>query len=193
MIYRTLAASALLVSVAAGPASANLITNGDFATDGSGWTYVSGFGGHQGGQGNPPGSFWINHNGTNVDGSNPDPKLSQGVSTGVGGKYTLTFDYRAWVIGGLQGLAVDIDGVETATYDLLSAAWQTETLSCIASNTTTDIAFRAEINGTDYDALIDNVSVVRDAPQVPVPAAGLLGLAGLSAFGLLGWRRKNQP
>lgn len=175
-------------------AHANLITNGDFATDGSGWAYnnTGVDGGHRTDQGNPPGAFWINHNGSNV-GTDPDPMLSQSIATILGTGYMLSFDAKEFIIGGApgtHGLAVDIDGTEVATFELLNT-WTTETVNFTAAGPATMISFRTEINGTDIDGLVDNVSVVETAPKIPLPAAGLFGLAGIGAFTILGMRRKK--
>ena len=121
------AASMMMAVFASGTTHANLITNGDFATDSSGWTYNNQGvdGGYAGTLGNPAGSFWINHNGNNV-GSDPDPMISQTIATATGNPYILSFDFIARVIAGPKGFAVDINGVEAGTYDL-GGTWVTET------------------------------------------------------------------
>ncbi len=184
-------ASMMMAVFASGTTHANLITNGDFATDSSGWTYNNQGvdGGYAGTLGNPAGSFWINHNGNNV-GSDADPMISQTIATATGNPYILSFDFIARVIAGPKGFAVDINGVESGTYDL-GGAWATETVNFSATGPSTTISFRSEINGTDYDALVDNVSVVQDPSAIPVPAAGLLGLAGIGMLTMLGARRKK--
>ena len=88
-------------------------------------------------------------------------------------------------MGGV-GLAVDIGGVEFATYPILNTNWITESLLFTASGPSTMIGFRSEINGTDYDARIDNVEVTLYQDNgVPEPASLALlsiGLAGLGAM-----------
>lgn len=184
-----------LIGICATTAQANLVTNGDFATNATGWTYNNQGvdGGHLPFEGNPAGSFWINHNGGNV-GSDPDPRLSQTIATAVGNQYELSFDYSGRVITGGLGLGVDIDGVQLATYQILNTNWLTATVLFTAMNSATEIAFRSEINGTDYDARIDNVSVVRyqnggGNGQVPEPATLALFGLGLAGIGVL--RRKK--
>lgn len=105
-----------------GLAQANLIQNGDFATNANGWTYNNEDvdGGYLAGEGNPPGSFWINHNGQNLAGGDLDPRLSQVIATSAGTQYDLTFDYAGRVITGGLGLAVDIGGIEQATFAIVT-------------------------------------------------------------------------
>ncbi|MEF8718337.1 MAG: PEP-CTERM sorting domain-containing protein [Candidatus Accumulibacter necessarius] len=167
-----------------GLAQANLIQNGDFATNANGWTYNNQGvdGGYLPGEGNPLGSFWINHNGRNTPSGDPDPKLSQAIATSAGTQYDLTFDYSGRVITGGFGLAVDIDGIEVASYQILNSNWINATLSFVASGANTTIAFRSEINGTDYDARIDSVAVEVGGNEVPEPAT--LALMGLAFAGL---------
>lgn len=173
---------ALLALALPAVAATELVVNGGFDTDGSGWVYnnLGTDGGWQAGRGNPPGAFWINHNGGPV-GGDPDPMLSQSITTSAGASYSLTFDVVQYVINsGAPAFAVDIDGVEQASFTL-GPTWASHTLDFTAASSSTRLSFRAEINGTDNDALLDNVSVM----VVPEPrtyalfGAGLLALAGL--------------
>lgn len=169
-------------------AEANLITNGNFATDATGWIYNNqGIdGGYQSSIGNLAGSFWINHNGGNV-GSDPDPMLSQTISTVAGSFYELIFDYSPYIIAGGIGLALDINGTNQAAYSLIpGTGWVTESWVFEASGAATTIAFRSEINGTDFDALIDNVSVNPYHQQSPVPEPSTILLLGFGLVGLAG-------
>lgn len=79
----------------------------------------------------------------------------------------------AGVITSGVGLGVNIYGAELATYAVYSSGWITEVLLFNATGTSTHIAFRSEINGTDFDARIDNVDVVLQrgggGGQVPEP------------------------
>ena len=184
-----------MIAVGATVAEASLVTNGDFATNASGWTYnnLGVDGGYLSSEGNPAGSFWVNHNGGNV-GPDPDPRLSQTIATVAGTQYQLSFDYSGRIIAGGLGLGVDIDGVQLATYNILSAAWITETLLFTATGANTEIAFRSEIGGSDYDARIDNVSVVRyvdDGGDGKVPEPATVALFGLGLAGLGAVRRRK--
>ncbi len=169
-----------------GLAQANLIQNGDFATNANGWTYNNEDvdGGYLAGEGNPPGSFWINHNGQNLAGGDLDPRLSQVIATSAGTQYDLTFDYAGRVITGGLGLAVDIGGIEQATFAIVTNDWITGTLSFVATGASTTIAFRSEINGTDYDARIDNVLVEIGEGGNEAPEPATLALMGFAVAGL---------
>ncbi len=183
MKYVVRAAVAAVALAGVSSAQANLVTNGDFATDAAGWTYnnLGVDGGYLAGEGNPPGSFWINHNGGNV-GPDPDPMLSQAIATVAGLQYDLTFDYSGRVIAGGLGLAVDIAGVQSATFSILDNAWRSGSLSFVASGPSTQLAFRSEINGSDFDARIDNVVLLRHAIVLPEP--GTLGILTLAFLGV---------
>lgn len=168
-------------------AQANLITNGDFATNAAGWTFNRNTGGDWGwrASGNPGGSFWINHNGGPVGPGEPDPRLFQSIATAPGQQYLLTFDYaRVVAAGAAVALAVDVDGVQQAAFQVFGDFdWRSESLLFTAGAATSTISFRTEINGTDIDAAVDNVVVVRQAPPA-VPEPGLLALLGLGLLGL---------
>jgi len=184
------------ISVCWMEAQASLIFNGDFATDAAGWTYNNEGvdGGYLSAEGNSAGSFWVNHNGTNVSGD-PDPMLSQEISTVSGIKYQLTFDYSGRVItGSPDGFAVDINGLEVATFLISGTDWLSESLEFTAFGANTLIAFRSEINGTDFDARVDNVSVGEstDGPApVPEPSIFALMVFGLAGIGYSRHRRKK--
>jgi hypothetical protein len=115
--------------------------------------------------GNPGGYIWLNH-----QGGNTDPAVEQEIyGLTIGKQYTITGDYRAGKDAenncqctGTQVLAIDIDGKEIATFPMPEhpSQWVQFTATFTANSTNHRIRFRAEINGTDGDVALDNISVV---------------------------------
>ena len=179
------------------PVCANLITNGDFATNLNGWT--TGGAGCAGtinfsSAGNPGGSVILNGCGE----STLDPFVSQSISgLSVGATYIVTWDMALHVnIGGGTGksFGVFLDSEPNNPLRLtefLDNSWHTVQTSFVATNTTQSVIFAAELDGrtpggpgtaTDVSYLLDNVSVNAVATTVPEPAAFGLAFAGLAAL-----------
>jgi hypothetical protein len=180
------------------PARANLIANGDFATNIAGWT--TGGGGCVGNPtwdagGNPTGSVLLNGCGE----SSVDPFASQ-ILAGltIGATYTVNWDMQLHsnVAGGGTGksFGVFLDteaGTPLALAEFLDTAWHNQQISFVATSTSHTIFFAGELDArtpggpgltTDVSYRLDNVAVNAAVAGVPEPSAlvlSALGLAGL--------------
>ncbi|WP_020538916.1 hypothetical protein [Lewinella cohaerens] len=115
--------------------------------------------------GNPGGYIWLND-----QGGDTDPSVEQEIyGLTIGKQYTIIGDYRAGKDAvnncqcpGTQVLAIDIDGKEIATLPMPEhpSGWVQFTAVFTATSTSQRIRFRAEINGTDGDVALDNISVM---------------------------------
>ena len=205
--------AAVVALFAAGTASAspvNLITNGNFETVATGYTFNSGFKVINNGSSALTGwtvgasSVDLIRNAYNaIDGysvdmlGTPGPGfLSQSFSVVAGQRYNLSFD-MARNSGGPagQGVAVSFGGVAGNFYSTAAASntlYSSNTLSFTAATTglaTLSFASAAKA-GTPFDkysgAVIDNVSVMA---AVPEPETYAMLLAGL---GLMGFLRRRK-
>ena len=117
--------------------------------------------------GNPGGYAWLNHEGLETD-----PDINQDVNGFEPGfKYVIIGDYK----GGDNALvhynnpgdtvfAVDIDKNEIALFTMPDpvSKWTIFKTYFTATDTTHILRFRAEINGTDGDIAIDNISIYKN-------------------------------
>ncbi|NDP23103.1 MAG: hypothetical protein GZ091_18785, partial [Paludibacter sp.] len=141
-----------------------LIKNGDFSANTNEWI-LSGndFAGGFKNEGGTNGGFFI----VNAGGDPfSDPSISQEIrGLTVGETYTITGDYRSfygnYVIGQLT-FGVDVDGVQIVELPNPGTTWTNFSTTFIASSISQTIRFRSEINGTDVEMAIDNISI-----QVP--------------------------
>jgi hypothetical protein len=188
IVFVAILGSVLLVSGLSRRAAAAIIVNGDFDSSvpsngtGGGWTSlnIDSAGGWRSTGGNSGGVFILNDNG-----NAPDPTIMQlvtGLTAGV--TYRLTGDYANEHQGtGANTFAVDVDGVTLDKLDYPGpGVWGSFSFDITASDTDLLIAFRAEIDGSDTDYKIDNISLVDvNAETVPEPAS--LAIWGLGALG----------
>ena len=178
------------------------IVNGDFEIPvpingtGGGWTSSGvNFGGWQASSGNPAGHMLLNLNGV----GDRDPVVQQTLTNLVAGReYQVTWDYLRHVGSQTHSFGVFLD---TQTDPLLldnskaiflgenlAGGWATEIATFVATSTTHELFFAAELdnrtnggNGvTDTSYRLDNVSLA--ATGVPEPASAIIPCLLLGAF-----------
>ena len=156
-----------------GTSQAQLVTNGTFDSNASGWSWenIDGAGGWRSAGGNPDGNFILNSNG-----STTDPTISQLV-TGLtpSAQYTLSGDFASVysTYGSPSALSFGIfaDGTLIASYARPGGEDVYGSFSVDISATDSDIllAFKGEMDGDDSSYRIDNISLIlSDDPPPPV-------------------------
>ncbi|MCE2885385.1 MAG: hypothetical protein LW806_10855 [Planctomycetaceae bacterium] len=147
-----------------GGTGVELIVNGGFSMGSQGWkaSNIDGAGGWRASGGQPAGMFILNDSG----GVESDPTIRQTVGSLVeGARYLLTGDFRGANIinspvGGIS-FAVDLDGSTVFSAAAISmVTWQSFAVKFEATSSTVEVSMRAEIDGTDNDFAIDNISLV---------------------------------
>ena len=192
--------AALLVSVSAVPASANLLQNPSFNSGTAfGWSGVAltlGPAGPAGGAPGAPGGYAAAMACSNASALNNNGcSISQSITTVVGQSYDVSFwaynlnstiadatRQQFKVLFGTNNLGVTSYG--------LSKVWTEFKMSVVATSTTTlfRLYARNDLSTTYYDGF----SIVATPLAVPEPA--ILGLFGLGVVGLgLGRRRRGSP
>jgi hypothetical protein len=205
----TLAVALGLFAIAAPPASANLISNGDFETGNfSGWTVTP-----------PDGNVVVlsgsdyqpccGTTGTGAELSNhfasfgpgniaiTGVTIGQTFSTIAGQTYNFSFNYGA-LGGGSEQLQFEI--ITGASQQILTAVanddldhvFQSMTGTFIASSSTTikfgDLGGLADTQANNVDFILDNISVT----AVPEPSTWAMLLLGFAGLGFIGFRRRNK-
>ena len=133
-----------------------LVTNGTFDTDTSGWTLSSG------------GTHTVSSGELTIDRDGDlavIPYITQGISTVVGNLYLLSFEVKA---GSTFSYSVSLDGVEVITPTSVTTG--TKTLTFVATETTTDVALFSR-NSIASVLVLDNISVKEvlfDQPNAPL-------------------------
>jgi hypothetical protein len=155
-------------------AQGNLIVNGGFDIDSSGWTLtnVAGNGGAgPGDKGNPGGMISLK---SVTPSPATDPTISQTVNSLTPGiVYVVSGDYEnmTQIHGGLVSFGVAIDSVlffqTSAPFDF---NWHTFSFDYTATSSSALLSIAAEMNGTSVYYGIDNIAMY----AVPEPSAGCL-------------------
>jgi hypothetical protein len=205
---------AALAAISVPAHASNLLTNGDFETSDNGfsetqtpvsWTNV----GHNDGViaysvfGTPAynGNYFYDLGGYGNPLGPVGDGITQTVATNSGQAYTLAFGLTSENNSDLATqLTVIIGGQSTAfnltdnpSYGELAAPFSTETISYVATGTSTAISFIETANGSNgnNDPLIDGVSFASSsASAVPEPATWAMMLFGMGAIGIAVRRRQ---
>ena len=158
-----------------GLAQGNLVINGGFDTDTSGWTIsnVSNIGGYSSSFGDPAGSVFLFN-----PSLPPVPTASQEInSLNPGSLYVISGDYLG---GGKDtvdnGFGVALDGVflfETVAPPTRTN-WYSFSFEYTPASTSALLSLSSQINGTDDQYYIDNISIVI-APEPPAVSLLFLG------------------
>jgi|SRR5208282_4240934 len=147
----------------------NLVSNGGFDTDASGWTItnVGIGGGYTTYLGNPPGSVDLYN--PLFGSSYPSPTASQEINSLTPRQfYTVSGDYSG---GGKDtvdnSFGVALNGVFLfETNAPPTSGWYTFSFEYMATSTSALLSLEAQINGTDYSYAIDNIAMY----EIPEPS-----------------------
>ncbi len=179
----------LLCQAQRATAQGNMVVNGGFDTDASGWSMINigSGGGFLALFGNPPGSVVLeNPSSSNV------PTASQEIgSLTLGQLYVVSGDYRR--IAGKDtaniSFGVALDGIymfETVVPS--DNSWYNFNFDFTASSSSALLSLSAQINGADYSYAIDNIAMY----AVPEPTClCLIGVGGIA--GALFFKRRRKP
>src|ERR1019366_6473292 len=196
MMKKFLLVAAVVAAVAfAVPLSAsNLVTNGDFTVDCSGWSTSATDGSFcQSGSGSlgagNPGGFAVLNNYRGVV-----PTMSQTIAGMVTGHtYLLTWDmesaYHCCGSSSTPGAGATIDGNLWQFIVLNSQGWTSYSQTFTYSGGSSVLSFMAQMNGTDTDAGFDNIVLADTNSGVPEP--GTLVMLGSGVLGLAGFVRRK--
>ncbi|ARV05352.1 hypothetical protein BTO04_00995 [Polaribacter sp. SA4-10] len=138
-----------------------LIINGGFDNATNDWTRVGGYIEYRTTGGNP-GAYVV----LNDVGGSSDPGLNQVINgLTIGQTYIIIGDYRnayncCGAFIGQTAFGVDVDGNQIAALPNPGTNWSPFSVTFTATSSTHTVGFRGEINGTDTDIAIDNVSIV---------------------------------
>jgi len=170
-------------------AQGNLVVNGSFDTDASGWIItnvnVSAGGGYLSNYGNPPGSIFLyNPSSSHV------PTASQEInSLTPGSLYVISGDYQKGLGKNItaNSFGVALDGVFLfETNAPVNLNWYNFSFYYTAASSSALLSLAAQINGTDYSYYIDNIAMY----AVPEPSAGCLIIFGSGVLIYVRTRKK---
>jgi hypothetical protein len=203
-IVRMMLTTGSVMLLAAATASANLVINGTFTTDATGWVLSVNGGcspGFDSGIGNPAGSVLLNACGAPTS----DPTAAQTLSgLTVGQQYDIQADLLLHAnLGGGTGKSFGIyldnqPGSPILLTEFLDSNWHTVSTSFTATLTSHTIIFAAETDtrtpgqtaSTDVSYYLDNV-VIDAAVTRGVPEPAMVWLVG-GGVGMLAFRRRTR-
>jgi len=149
-----------------GTSNGELISNGGFDNSLNDWTGVGAI--EYRATGGNPGGYAV----LNDTGQSPDPSLNQVVNGFIIGEiYTINGDFKneydcCGAFIGQVAFGVDVDGNQIAALTNPGTTWSPFSVTFTATSTSHTIGFRGEINGTDTDMAIDNISIATPAENV---------------------------
>jgi hypothetical protein len=186
-----LAAFALSLPPQLATAQGNLVVNGGFDTDASGWiaTYIGANGGYQPSKGDPGGFFFLD----NTPSPSTYPTISQTIngliptdSYVVSGNYAYSDNYGSGSSTD-PSFGVAINGIFLFEATIpTNADWQNFSFLYTATSASAVLSLSSQVNGTTISYLIDNISMYA------VPEPGILSLLGLGGLAFLWHRRKAK-
>ncbi|MCA9062796.1 MAG: DUF4347 domain-containing protein, partial [Planctomycetaceae bacterium] len=168
---------------ASGP-GANLVTNGSFESDLTGWTATGSVG---------AGTSQSPTDGTkqvlfNSGGQPNDGVLSQDITTVIGQTYTVLFDYAAYGAATAQTLRFEVEGASSLINQTLVSVGASPTdhrtyaFTFVADSTTTTLRFSDEgSNAASTDIDLDNVRMYAGVPTIAENSTGGTHVAWLGA------------
>jgi hypothetical protein len=174
VVFATLILSYLPQSATA---QGNLVVNGGFDTDASGWMTTNEFGfGYVSTKGNPGGYFWLYTNSPSLT-----PTISQTINGLISGSnYIVSGDYEK-ITGSSTSpsFGVALNGVflfeTTAPADF---NWHSFSFDYTATSTSALLSLSSQLNGTGVSYGIDNIAM----SAVPEPSTSWLILLGGGLF-----------
>ena len=192
IIMKTGIAIVLLILLCLAPralAQGNMVVNGGFDTDASGWsiTNIGSGGGFLALFGNPPGSVVLeNPSSSNV------PTASQEIYGLTPGQlYTVSGDYWRGAIDGVadSGFDVSLDGVSLFNTTVSTTyTWFNFSFDYTANSTSVFLSLSTPINVKGNGYIIDNIAMY----AVPEPGSlCLIGVCGI--VGALFFRKRKNP
>ncbi len=189
-----LAASIIPFSATLSQANAAIV-NGDFGTfvpsngTGGGWTtsHIDGAGGWLYVGGSHGYVFALNE----AADPNSDPTIAQTVSgLTIGTTYRVEGEYSTLWVGGTGAVGFAAGYGSTVGFEAgPTVSWQPFSFEFTPTGTSEQIWIKGEYARTDYDFMVDNISISMIA--VPEPSTYLAGLSALGMLGLFGWRNRK--
>jgi PEP-CTERM motif len=169
-------------------AQGNLVVNGGFDTDASGWTLTNvSSDGYQSSTGNPPGSVLL-YNSSSLAASTASQEINSLI---LGDLYIISGDYE---LAGRKDVTDNSFGVQLNGLFLFETAapadfnWHSFNFEYTATSTSALLSLSAELNGTGTSYIIDNISM----EVIPEPnSLCLIGIGGIASAIFFKSRRKS--